>query len=354
MHFGHKLIVVFLVSLVSTYLVIWLARLLSFGIDAVKGKKHCTHKRAVPRLGGLGIFAGFAAGYYLFGLDFIAPTLMLCVALPFLLGLVEDVTQRLSANFRFLMMALFSLTALFLVGDLIVYDIGVDLPVYAAVPLTILAFTGLANAINLIDGFNGLAAGISAMAFAGLAMVSYLHFRQGVFATSLTMLFSIAGFVVFNFPGGRIFLGDGGAYFMGFMLALLSALLINRGIGIISPWFPVALLLYPLTDTLFAIYRRRVLKGRKAFAADLLHMHSLVYKRVARKNHLTSIYVLLFNLPFTVFAVLLYRNTVGLIVLCGFYVMGYVTLYMAIVNFRIKKVVGNPMLPADGEGIKLL
>ena len=354
MCFGHKLIVIFFASLFSTYLVIWLARLLRLGIDAVKGKRHCTHKCPVPRLGGVGIFVGFVAGYHLFGLQFISPRLMLCVALPFLLGLAEDFMQRLSANFRFLMMALISLTTLFLVSDLLVYSVGVDLPVYVAVPLTILAFTGLANAMNMIDGFNGLSAGISIMAFAGLAVVSYLHYQQGIFTTSLTMLFSIAGFAVLNFPGGRVFLGDGGAYFIGFVLAFLSSLLVNRSVGTISPWFPVALMLYPITDTLFSIYRRRVLKGRKAFAADLLHMHSLVYKRVARKNHLTSLYVLLFNLPFTVFSVLLYRNTPGLMVLCGFYCLCYVTLYMAIVNFRIKRVIGNPMLPADGEGIKLL
>lgn len=354
MGFEYKLIATFLVALASTYFVIWLANWLSFGIDPAKGvKKHGTHKRAVPRLGGIGIFLGFLSGYYLFGLEFLTPMLLFCVTGPFILGLTEDVSQGLSAHFRFLVMAMLSLATVFFVEDSLLFDIGIDLPVYVAVPLTILIFTCITNAINIIDGFNGLAAGVSLLAFAALAIVAFLHHRPGIFATSLTLMFSSAGFIFFNFPSARIFLGDGGAYFTGFMLALLSALLINRTVGIVSPWFPVAVLLYPITDTLFSVYRRKILKGKGAFTADLLHMHSLVYKRVARRNHLTTLYIILFNLPFTVFAVMLHRSTTALILLCAVYCVVYITLYMAIVNFKVRQVVGTPGLP-NGQGIKLL
>lgn len=355
MGFEYKLIATFVASLLSTFLVIWFSRWLSLGIDSVKGvKKHGTHKKAVPRLGGIGIFLGFTAGYHFLGLEFLTPSLILCVAAPFALGLMEDVTQSLSAQFRFLVMALFSLATVFFVEDSLLYNIGFDLPAYAAVPLTILVFTCLTNAINIIDGFNGLAAGISLLAFSALAIVAFLHHRPGIFACSLTMLFSTAGFLFFNFPSARIFLGDGGAYFIGFTLALLSALLINRTVGIVSPWFPVAILLYPIMDTLFSVYRRKVLKGKGAFTADLLHMHSLVYKRVSRRNHLTSLYVILFNLPFTVFAVMLHRSTPALMILCALYCVAYITVYMAIVNFRVKRVVGGvPGIP-NGQGVKLL
>lgn len=354
MGFESKLISTFVVSMVATYLVIRAASGFSFGIDSVKGvKKHGTHKKAVPRLGGIGIFAGFSVGYNIFGFEFLTSSLIFCVAAPFALGFVEDVTQSLSAHFRFIVMALFALATVFFVDDSLLYDIGIDLPAYVAVPLTILTFTCIANAINIIDGFNGLAAGVTLLAFAALSIVAFLHHRPGIFAASLTMMFSTAGFLFFNFPSARIFLGDGGAYFIGFTLALLSALLINRTVGIVSPWFPVAILLYPIMDTLFSVYRRRILKGKGAFTADLLHMHSLVYKRVARSNHLTSLYVILFNLPFTVFAVILHRSTAALMVLCALYCVAYITIYMSIVNFRVRKVVSAPGIP-NGQGVKLL
>jgi UDP-GlcNAc:undecaprenyl-phosphate/decaprenyl-phosphate GlcNAc-1-phosphate transferase len=91
---------------------------------------------------------------------------------------------------------------------------------------------------------------------------------------------ALAGFLVWNYPRGRIFLGDAGAYFIGFMYAELSIRLIARN-GEISAWYVTMLAGYPIADTLFSMYRRGVIQGRKLMAPDALHLHSLVYRRIA-------------------------------------------------------------------------
>ena len=91
---------------------------------------------------------------------------------------------------------------------------------------------------------------------------------------------ALAGFLVWNYPRGRIFLGDAGAYFIGFMYAELSIRLITRNSGI-SAWYVTMLAGYPIVDTLFSMYRRGLIQGRKLMAPDALHLHSLVFRRVA-------------------------------------------------------------------------
>ena len=95
------------------------------------------------------------------------------------------------------------------------------------------------------------------------------------------MLGALLGFLVFNYPSGRIFMGDGGAYLLGFWLGELSVLLVVRNPDV-SPWFPIVLLAYPVVETLFSIYRRKFLQGRSAGRPDAMHLHQLIYRRLAR------------------------------------------------------------------------
>jgi UDP-N-acetylmuramyl pentapeptide phosphotransferase/UDP-N-acetylglucosamine-1-phosphate transferase len=138
----------------------------------------------------------------------------------------------------------------------------------------------VAHSVNVIDGLNGLSGFVSLLGAIGIAIVAALTDDTMVFSAACVLGASVLGFLVVNFPRGRIFLGDGGAYLMGLMLAELSVLLVHRN-SEVSPWFPLMLLAYPVWETLFSMYRRRV-RGISTGKADALHLHSLVYHRLVR------------------------------------------------------------------------
>jgi UDP-N-acetylmuramyl pentapeptide phosphotransferase/UDP-N-acetylglucosamine-1-phosphate transferase len=97
------------------------------------------------------------------------------------------------------------------------------------------------------------------------------------------MIGALLGFLVWNYPKGKIFLGDGGAYLLGFWLAEISVLLIVRHPEV-SPWFPMLLLVYPIFETLFSVYRRKILEGLSPGRPDRLHMHQVIYASLLRTN----------------------------------------------------------------------
>ena len=144
--------------------------------------------------------------------------------------------------------------------DTVIKDIGFKLPVWLIGPLTIIAFIGVTNSINIIDGFHGLASGVSLISLISFIILSAIYHDILILNLSLIMFFAILGFFVWNWPKGKIFLGDGGAYFIGFMFVIISILFVNRNPQI-SPWFPVCVLSYPIFEVLFSIYRRIFSRG---------------------------------------------------------------------------------------------
>jgi UDP-N-acetylmuramyl pentapeptide phosphotransferase/UDP-N-acetylglucosamine-1-phosphate transferase len=214
-----------------------------------------------------------------------------------------------------------------------------------AFAFTVLAVSGMANSINIIDGFNGLASVVSIMIFASIALVSHQLGDVLVQTIALTMIGATLGFVIWNFPGGSIFLGDGGAYFIGFMLGESLVLLITRHPNVSPSYVMVAL--YPLFETVFSIYRRTIVRGRAAGAPDAVHLHTLIYRRVMmirggssecrdnrRSNSMTSPYLWLLNLFAVVPATLFWNNGPALLGFALFFALVYVALYRSIVKFR--------------------
>lgn len=139
---------------------------------------------------------------------------------------------------------------------------------------------GACNAINLIDGAHGLAAGTALIMFGGIALAAHGSGDATTLAPTLAVMGALAGFMAWNYPGGRVFLGDAGAYFVGFMYAELAIQLVARNAGI-SAWYVIVLAGYPIVDTLFSMYRRGVVRGLPLMSPDGLHLHSLVYRRIA-------------------------------------------------------------------------
>jgi UDP-N-acetylmuramyl pentapeptide phosphotransferase/UDP-N-acetylglucosamine-1-phosphate transferase len=272
----------------------------------------------------------------------------------FLAGLVEDLTKTMSPRRRLLATALSASLAVYLLDAAITRtDIpGVDALVSLypfAVALTIFVVAGVANAINIIDGFNGLASMCVLLMLLALAYVANESGDSMMLLISLAAVGAVLGFFVWNFPAGLIFMGDGGAYFLGFLLAELSILLLNRNPGV-SPMFPLLLCAYPIFETIFTIYRRKVVRGVATAAPDGIHLHTLIHRRLIRwdngataerrqtaRNSMTSPYLWLLCLMSVIPAVLWWNSTTILATFLVLFMTGYVLLYWSIVRFKTPK-----------------
>ena len=314
------------------------------------------HIKSVSRLGGVGIFSAFFIILIIIGIqiketDYIYLPL---TALPvFLMGFTEDLTRRISPKLRLLGALVSAILAVyFLNAYLVRTDIGfIDglLSVKAvAIIFTIFAVTGVANSFNIIDGFNGLSSAVSIII---LLSLSYISFKVGdifLMKACLILAFEIFGFFIWNYPFGKIFLGDGGAYFIGFTIAVVSVLLVD-GNKTVSPWFPFLLCIYPIFETLFSMYRRRARK-KSPLDADAFHLHTLIYKRLVphilgtdiknnqlARNSATSPFLWLLTSFSAVPALLFWNNTPVLIIFAFIFIIVYLWLYKSIVGFKLWK-----------------
>jgi len=138
---------------------------------------------------------------------------------------------------------------------------------------------GVSQSLNIIDGLNGLATFVGILMLAALGAVAWRLGDVVALSICLAACGGLLGFFAWNFPRGRIFCGDGGAYFTGFLVAEVSILLVHRHAEV-SSWFPLLLAAYRVWETLFSIYRRKVVGRRAAMRPDALHLHSLVFRWV--------------------------------------------------------------------------
>lgn len=250
------------------------------------------HATPTPRIGGLAVMTGlFVSGASLLALDQSAPGeqfgYLLLASLPaFLGGITEDVTKTVSVAARLMLTMLAAAIGVSLLGAVIPHlDVpGLDSLLRwspFAIAFTAFAVGGVANSINIIDGYNGLAAGHAVIVLAAMAWVSAMVGDSFLLISALAMFGALLGFLVWNYPRGKMFLGDGGAYLLGFWLGELSVLLVVRHPEV-SPWFPLLLLVYPIFETVFSIYRRKVVQDVSPGQPDNLHLHQLIYTRLTR------------------------------------------------------------------------
>ena len=322
-----------------------------WGTDSDFGGPQKFHRRAVPRLGGVGILVALAlSAIYVFWWTPVGDQLALLVACgvpAFAYGMAEDITASIRPLKRLLAAALSGLLGA-LVLDAVVDRtnlVAVDSVLawsIVAMPLTAFAVAGIANSVNIIDGFNGLAAMVCMMMFAAIGYVAYSVGDQFVLVAALCCMGALLGFFLWNFPLGLIFLGDGGAYFIGFMMAELAVLLVQNHPEV-SPWFALLLFFYPTMETVFSIYRRKVLKGAPIASPDAWHLHSLIFRRMlhagrgvgrTHSNPVTSLYLWVLSSLAVIPAALFWDNTPMLLLFCAAFVGVYLWLYQSIVRFR--------------------
>jgi len=348
------IIIAFILSLVISFYFIRLG-LRGFFLDDMEGIQKRHYKRT-PRSGGIAIALGvFCGGFFLPDAGGMIREFYLIMlgALPiFWGGVIEDYTKKTSPLFR-LFLALFATAIVFFVLDvrlssvkIYLFDYALSFPIISFL-FTLFAVSGLANSINIIDGNNGLAGMVSLLILSALLYLTLKFQDFFLFDLCVLTIGALIGFLIWNYPHGLIFLGDSGAYFIGFIIAVISIMLVNSHPQV-SPWFPLLICIYPVWETVFSMFRRRILRNKPMTQADALHLHTLIHRRVTRevhfnqndvitatlRNSMTSVYLWMLALCSIVPAVIFWDNTLilGLFVLA--FIVFYLWLYSKIIRFE--------------------
>lgn len=314
------------------------------------------HLRPVPRVGGIAIIIGFTFGLLPrwqneYGIASFSIKFLIASFPVFFIGLLEDITKAVSVKTRLVATAVSALLCGYLM-DTWLKGIGIfGLDFLLTFPMISIVFTcfcitGVANSFNIIDGYHGLSSFVSCMALTALA---YIAFKVGdipIMIVTFSALGGIFGFFIWNYPRGLIFLGDGGAYLIGFWIAELSLLLVTRNTQV-SKWFPLLLCFYPIFETLFTLYRRIIIRKASPSIPDATHLHQIIYRRIVRwtagkevptnrnhKNALTAPYLWLLSSTATIPALIFWSDHIAL-KLCTFgFAAFYIWLYWSIVRFK--------------------
>ena len=238
------------------------------------------HKKPTPRMGGLAIFMGFLVALLTFGtLDVQMLSILLGAMIIVVLGIFDDIVA-LGAKFKFCIQIIAAAIPVCIGGLKIEFFTSFnpfsDNPYfslgYLAIPVTILWIVGITNAVNLIDGLDGLAAGVSSIAALTMLAVGLLTTEVMVAITMAAIAGSCLGFLPYNFNPAKIFVGDTGSTFLGFMLATMSIEGFFKFYAVISFAVPFLILGLPIFDTASAI-ARRLLEGRSPMSPDRGHVH---------------------------------------------------------------------------------
>lgn len=300
------------------------------------------HKKPMPLLGGLMMFFGF-----LFGYMFFAPqtTQMLSILIgSFILvitGIIDDI-KPLKAKEAIIGQVAAALVVVFygkiLLNDVSFFGLYFDFG-WLSYPITVIFIVAVMNIINLIDGLDGLAAGISSIFFATIGVIAFIMHNIGSLEITLTfiMLGACLGFLIFNFNPAKIFMGEVGSMFLGFMIAVVC-LVGFKAVTLTSLVVPLLILAIPILDTFFAILRR-LINHKPIYVADKKHLHhQLLNKKFSQKTTVLIIYAvnILFSLA-SIFYVLKDRKAGVIIYVVLMLLITWVVLSTDILTDKAKK-----------------
>ena len=281
----------FLTSLILTHLMIKISK--NMNIMDIPNERS-VHKKPTPLLGGIAIFLSFLFGFILFGnQNPLMISILIASFLILLLGIFDDI-KPIKARYKFVIHILVALIVVFYGGLKLTHvDIfGLSLNFKWMSPyITILIIAGIINAVNLIDGLDGLCAGISSIYFLTIGVIALIlnKFNGLDIILSFIMLGATLGFLVFNYPPAKIFMGDTGSTFLGLMISVIM-LLGFKTVTLTSLLIPLVLLILPITDTLFAIIRR-TLNKKPIGQADKEHIHHQLLKHLSTRKTILVIYI---------------------------------------------------------------
>ena len=340
-----------LISLILTLFIILLPKNWVTDLDDLTGIQKF-HHQPTPRIAGIPVFMSFFIGLWYFDLQEMNYVFLLLASLPvFMGGSIEDIIVRVSP-FKRMISILASIVMMFVFLDIRIDFLGFTLVDYllsnsvVSLLFTLLVVGGVVNAINIIDGYNGLLIGYSIAVLLAIAYVANILGDGLVIQLSLILIASLLGVFIFNFPFGKIFMGDGGAYFIGFMMAVIGLMLGNRNEEV-SHWFILLLFIYPLYETAFSVYRKKIVRNTSPSQPDGYHLHMMIYKRLVRRkffknnktlqNSMTSPFLWALSLVGIIPAVIWYDNQIMLIIWAFIFMIIYTIIYRRIVHFKFKR-----------------
>lgn len=280
---NHNVLVIIAVTFIISFIFTPIAKKIAKHIGAVDyPNERKVHKVPMPRLGGLAIYISFLIGYSLFGqVNSQMLSILIGGFILIITGIIDDI-KPIKARYK-LIAQLFAALIVVLYGEINFTEIsflGIKLYLnkYISYIISTIFIIAITNSINLIDGLDGLAAGISSIYFLTISIIAFILNRIGGLdiILSIIMLGATLGFLPFNFPPAKIFMGDTGSLFLGFMISII-ALLGFKITTITSLIVPLCILAIPIFDTAFAILRR-LLKHQNIGVADKEHFHHQLLK----------------------------------------------------------------------------
>ena len=307
-----------------------------------------SHVGSTPRIGGIAILVGCTYAWY--NSDNLSSKFLgyiILSGLPVLiLGLLDDLHFKIRPVYRLLGASVSSIIAILLlktwlnrVDVLLVDQLFILSPI--AIFFTIFATTGVSHSFNVIDGLNGLSLGISLSTSFFLTVVALITFDALVVLLCLVFFLSSLGLFLLNFPWGKIFLGDGGAYFQGHCLSWVAILLLVRNPEI-TAWSILLIFFWPVVETVFSIYRR-IYEKKPASRADREHFHQLVFDKIKRlkifqnKSNFANSFSTFLILPLFVtpslLALIFYNNITGAAVSFFILLFLYIFAYYRVKSF---------------------
>jgi UDP-N-acetylmuramyl pentapeptide phosphotransferase/UDP-N-acetylglucosamine-1-phosphate transferase len=340
-----------LISLTLTLIIVLLPKNWVTDLDDLTGVQKF-HHQPTPRIAGVPVFMSFFIGLWYLDLKEVDYVFLLLASLPvFMGGSIEDIIVRVSP-FKRMISILASIVMMFVFLDIRIDFLGFTLVDYllsnsiVSLLFTLLVVGGVVNAINIIDGYNGLLIGYSIAVLLAIAYVANILGDDLVIQLSLILIASLLGVFIFNFPFGKIFMGDGGAYFIGFMMAVIGLMLGNRNEEV-SHWFILLLFIYPLYETAFSVYRKKIVRNTSPSQPDGYHLHMMLYKRLVKRkffknnktmqNSMTSPFLWALSLVGIIPAVIWYDNQTMLIIWAFIFMIIYTIFYRRIVHFKFKR-----------------
>ena len=279
----HNIFLVILVTFITSAILVPMVKKLAEHVGAMDiPNARKVHDHPIPRMGGLAIFGAFLLGYMLFARSsFQMLSILIGGFLIVLMGIFDDI-KPLQARYKFIVQIIAAAIVVFygniVLSKITAFGFSFVIPNVLSQIITIFFIVGITNAINLIDGLDGLSSGVSSIYFMTITIVAFiLNKMQGLDTMlSLIMLGATLGFLLHNFHPAKIFLGDTGSYFLGFIISVIS-LLGYKGATLTTLIIPIVILAIPIFDTALAILRR-LLKGEGIMAPDKEHFHHQLLK----------------------------------------------------------------------------
>lgn len=289
-----ELLIAFIIALstaiITTPIIIWISKKCNL-VDQPDNRKQ--HQRAVPSIGGLAIFIGIAAGFFYLQPEHPQMTAIIIGGIIMLLtGFLDDIIDLRPGTKLLGQIGAASVVAY---SGLVIEKVTlpfmgtVFLGEYVGIALTIFWIVAAANAINLIDGLDGLAGGVSTIAFISILVMAIMDYRVIVIGLCVLLIGATLGFLAFNFHPAKIFMGDTGALFLGYSIAIISMLGLFKNVAFFSFVIPIIVIALPVFDTLLAIIRR-INNKQGISVADRNHIHYLLLKN--GYSHRQSVWII--------------------------------------------------------------